>query len=237
MAVHPSEPRLVLWDIDHTLIETRGLGTQLHRQAFEAVIGRTMEHPVEPTGRTELTIIADVLERHGIAPGAERQRQYAAELVRQYETHADELRARGRRLRGVAEVLAALAELPDMVQTVLTGNLRGVAVVKLRAFDLDEHVDLEAGAYGEDDTERAKLVPVAQDRASLRYGVDFDRRNTMIVGDTAGDVRAAHEGGAAIVAVATGHDTEDELRQAGAEVVLPDLADTDRVLAALALRR
>jgi phosphoglycolate phosphatase len=233
MASHPAEHRLVLWDIDHTLIETRGLGTQLYRQTFELVTGRSVEHVVEPTGRTELAIFAETLKRHGIASSAELQRRYTAELVRQYESSIDELRARGRRLSGAIAALAAVAELPGIVQTVLTGNLRGVAMVKLRAFELEGYIDIEAGAYGEDDSERAKLVPIAQERAGARHGTTFTRDNTIIVGDTASDVRAAHDGGAAIVAVATGRDTEEELRTVGAEVVLPNLLDTDRVLAVL----
>ncbi|MFC0532820.1 HAD family hydrolase [Phytohabitans kaempferiae] len=233
MATHPVGRRLVLWDIDHTLIETRGLGTQLYRQAFEVVAGRPLEHVVEPTGRTELAIFAETLERHGIESSANLERQYAAELVRQYESHIDELCSQGRILPGAADVLVALAELPWPVQTVLTGNLRGVAVVKLRAFGLGQHIDFDAGAYGEDDSERARLVPVAQERAGARYGTAFTRDNTVVVGDTANDVRAAHDGGAAIVGVATGRDSADELRDAGAELVVPDLTDLNRILAGL----
>ncbi|GAA4736683.1 HAD family hydrolase [Phytohabitans rumicis] len=233
MAIHPAERRLVLWDIDHTLIETRGMGTQLYREAFETVTGRSIEHVVEPTGRTELAIFSETLERHGITSSTDLEKQYSAELVRQYETHGQQLRSHGRRLPGAAAALAAAAELPALVSTVLTGNLRGVAVVKLRSFGLDGHVDFEAGAYGDDDPERARLVPIAQERAGTRYGTTFTRSNTIIVGDTANDVRAAHAGGGTIVAVATGRDTEEQLRSAGAEVVLPDLTDTDRLMAVL----
>ncbi|MEJ3748263.1 haloacid dehalogenase-like hydrolase [Actinomycetes bacterium KLBMP 9797] len=237
MASHPIERRLVLWDIDHTLIETRGLGRQLYRQAFEAVARRPLAREVDPTGRTELAIFAETLELNGIEANADIQRRYIAELTRQYEANLDELRIRGRILPGATEALAALANLAGPVQTVLTGNLRGVAAVKLRAFGLARYIDLDAGAYGEDDAERSKLVPFAQDRAGRRYGVSFNRDNTIIIGDTVSDVRAAHSGGAAIVAIASGHDNEDELREAGAEIVLPDLTDTDRIIEALDTRK
>src|SRR5207249_8704603 len=140
-------------DIDHTLIETRGVGKQLYIAAFEVVTGRTMEHAIEPTGRIVTAIFAETLERHGIEASDELQRRYAAELAHQYEQHAEELRTRGRALPGAEAALAALAQRPDIVQTVLTGNLRAVARTKLRVFGLDRFIDWEAGAYGEDVSE------------------------------------------------------------------------------------
>jgi phosphoglycolate phosphatase len=224
---------LVLWDIDHTLIETRGVGKQLYIAAFEAITGRHMEHAVDPTGRTETAIFAGTLKRHGIEVSDELQRQYATELARQYEQHAEELRTRGRALPGAGPALAALAEEPGIVQTVLTGNLRAVAQVKLRVFGLDGYIDWKAGAYGEDASERTKLVGVARGNAGKSYGVNFGPSNTVIVGDTAQDVSAAHEGGARVVGVASGRESVDELRSAGAEVVLPDLTDTAQVVEAV----
>src|SRR6266536_3113769 len=148
MATPATERLLVLWDIDHTLIETRGVGKQLYVAAFEAVSGRTMEHAIEPTGRTETAIFAETLERHGIEASDELQRQYAVELARQYEEQAAELRTRGRALPGAEAALAAVAHQPDIVQTVLTGNLRAVACTKLRVFGLDGYIDSEVGSYG-----------------------------------------------------------------------------------------
>jgi phosphoglycolate phosphatase-like HAD superfamily hydrolase len=66
MATRETSPLLVLWDIDHTLIETNGVGTELYRQAFEAIVGRAVEHDVEITGRTEQAIFAEALRLHSI---------------------------------------------------------------------------------------------------------------------------------------------------------------------------
>src|SRR3989442_13575306 len=107
--VGPMIPRLVLWDVDHTLIETRGFGAELYRRAFEEVTGRRMEHRVEVTGRTELAIWADTLRLHAIEPTTELERDYAIALARQYELHADELSRRGRTLPGAGAALDALA--------------------------------------------------------------------------------------------------------------------------------
>ena len=233
MASHPPERRLVLWDVDHTLIETRGVGTLLYRSAFETVTGRSVEHHVEITGRTELAIVAESLRLHGIEASDHVIERYRVELVKQYEENSDELRERGRALPGAVEALAALAKEPGVVQTVLTGNLRAVALVKLRAFGLDQYIDFEAGAFGEDDSKRAQLVAVARQRAGAKYSARFTRLNTVIIGDTANDVIAAHEGGARAVAVASGASAVGQLLEAGAEVVLPDLVDTAQVVEAV----
>jgi phosphoglycolate phosphatase len=224
---------LVLWDIDHTLIETAGVGSELYAAAFEAVTGRSMEYPADPTGRTEPAIFAETLERHGIEATDELHAGYAVELARQYEQHGERLRTRGRALPGAQDALMALAEQPGVVQTVLSGNLRAVAITKLSAYGLDGYLDFDAGAFGEDAAKRPELVAVAQARAGAKYGTSFGPDNTVIVGDTVADVVAAREGGAAIVGVATGRDSAEELRNSGAQAVLSDLADTSGTVAAI----
>jgi phosphoglycolate phosphatase len=89
------------------------------------------------------------------------------------------------------------------------------------------------GAYADDGTDRAALVPIAQQRAAERYGHPFTRDNTVIIGDTTHDVAAAHNGGAAIIAVATGNDSADDLWAAGAERVLTNLARTADITSAV----
>jgi len=101
-------------------------------------------------------------------------------------------------------------------------------------FGLDCYIDFDAGGYGSDDDVRANLVGIAQARASARYGEVFCKRNTILVGDTLRDVRAALNGGARVVAVATGTDSPQALLNAGADIVLPDLRDTRAVTEAVA---
>jgi phosphoglycolate phosphatase-like HAD superfamily hydrolase len=120
-----------------------------------------------------------------------------------------------------------------VVQSVLTGNVRPMAAMKLGALGLDGHLDLEAGAYGESHEVRAELVHVARGNATRRYGADFSGPATVLVGDTPLDVAAALETGARAVAVATGGTTAAALAGSGAHAVLPDLTDTPAVLAAI----
>jgi len=223
---------LVLWDIDHTLIETRGVGGLVYAEAFAKVTGRELEKMPELAGRTEPVIFRGALKVNGVEPGEELYGQFAAEQARGYAAHLDELRARGRALPGAAEALRALSQRDDAIQSVLTGNTRPSAEIKLRAFDLDRYLDFEIGAYGTDDDTRANLVGIARQRAEKAHGVNFDGDATVLIGDTPNDVAAALASGARIIAVATGTDSVTALAEAGADTVLPDLTDTTAVLAA-----
>jgi len=147
--------------------------------------------------------------------------------------NASRLRDRGHELPGARDALAALQGMPGIVQSVLSGNTRPNAYTKLSAFGLHEYLDLEVGGYGSDDDVRANLVGVAQERASAKYGVSFGPATTVLVGDTPRDVRAGLDGGAHVVAVASGSDDMESLRKAGADVVLPDLRDTQAVVRAV----
>jgi phosphoglycolate phosphatase-like HAD superfamily hydrolase len=224
---------LVLWDIDHTLIETGGVGTQIYAKAFAKVTGRPLEKMPEFAGRTEPVIFRDALKVNDAEDSEGLYAQFAAEQAQGYADHLDELRRRGRALPGAAEALQALAQRTDVTQSVLTGNTRPASEVKLQAFGLDEHLDFDIGAYGTDDDIRANLVGIARQRAEKALRRDYEGENTVLIGDTPNDVAAALSSGARIIAVATGKDTAAELAAAGATTVLADLTDTRAVLAAI----
>jgi phosphoglycolate phosphatase len=225
--------RLVLWDIDHTLIDTGGVGRSLYQEAFEQVTGRSMERQAEISGRTEPDIFRDTLDLHGIKPSEESLDRFATALAAGYSARISLLRERGRALPGALSALTALDRVPGVVQSVLTGNFEPVAKTKLAAFGLDGQIDFEVGAYGSDDAIRANLVEVARQRAATKYRVNFDEHTTILVGDTPSDVAAAHDGGAVAIAVASGRSGVQELKSANAEVVLPDLTNTDALIQAI----
>ncbi|MEV6928102.1 haloacid dehalogenase-like hydrolase [Dactylosporangium sp. NPDC051485] len=228
-----SGPRLILWDIDHTLIETRGLGSELYGNAFRTATGIPMTHKADVTGQTEPSILTATLRLHGIAEDEPHLSRYQAALPAEYDRHRDELSRRGRVLPGAQRTLIALAGRPELVQSVLTGNLREVARIKLEVFGLDRYVDLDAGAYGDDDTDRPKLVAIAQRRAAANYGTIFGRDNTVVIGDSSHDINTGLQGGARAVGVASGSESVAQLRDAGAMVAWPDLTDTAAIEAFL----
>ncbi|MFF7456479.1 HAD family hydrolase [Kitasatospora sp. NPDC008115] len=222
---------LLLWDIDGTLIDSDHVCEALYPHAFERLTGRPALHRVTIAGRTELDIMDELFARHGVSgidPGL-----VTAELAAQLHRRAPALRATGRALPGAVEALRALAAREDVAQSVLTGNLRANAELKLGLFGLAAHLDPAAGAYGGDARERAALVPVARRRAAAVYGAGFDAGNTVLIGDTPRDVQAGRVGGARVVAVASGASSAAELRAAGADAVLADLRDTAAVLRAV----
>jgi phosphoglycolate phosphatase-like HAD superfamily hydrolase len=124
-----------------------------------------------------------------------------------------------------------LQRTSGVVQSVLTGNVRPNAFAKLSAFELEPYIDFDVGGYGSDDSVRSNLVAVARERALAKYGIAFDHNTTVLIGDTTRDVRAGLDGGARVIAVASGIDSVEDLRDAGADAALPDLCDTDSLVA------
>jgi phosphoglycolate phosphatase-like HAD superfamily hydrolase len=233
MTAGQHHPWLVLWDIDHTLLETRGLGSELYARAFKTATGVEMKQQADVTGQTEPAIFNATLRLHGIHDEGHYLTRYKEALAEEYEHHQDELRSRGRALPGAENTLAALAAEPALIQSVLSGNLHAVSRTKLNVFELDKFLDLEVGAYGDDDPERPKLVAIAQERAHRKYGRLFRTANTVVVGDSTHDISTGREGGARSIGIASGSDDTNMLRDAGADAVLPDLTDVEAVLAAL----
>ncbi|HEY3732359.1 MAG TPA: haloacid dehalogenase-like hydrolase [Streptosporangiaceae bacterium] len=224
---------LVLWDIDHTLIETGGVGSEVYAAAFHQVTGRPLEHMAELAGRTEPVIFRETLQQHHISDPDTIFNQFAAAQARGYTDRTEELRQRGRALPGAVEALQSLSADHGIVQSVLTGNTRESARIKLRAFGLDTHLDLDIGAYGTDNDERPSLVPIARHRATVVHHARFDGPATILIGDTPNDVTAALSSHARVIAVATGKDSTADLAAAGADTVFADLTDTAALLAAI----
>ncbi|WP_237774014.1 HAD family hydrolase [Actinosynnema sp. ALI-1.44] len=224
---------LVLFDVDHTLIETRGVGREMYERVFPVVTGVSFRELAAVSGRTELDILRETLELHGIAPTNPAVGELAAALVQGYEAARGELAERGRVLPGARETLAMVAANDGIYQGVLTGNLRGVARTKLEVFELDGYLDLEASAYGDDNPRRSELVAIAQRRATERTGVVFGNQRTVLIGDTPKDVEAALTAGVRVIGVASGKSSMDELRTAGATQVLADLAEPADVVRAI----
>lgn len=224
---------LALWDVDGTLIDNGGVSKDTYRGAFELLTGMCAIHTPRTAGSTDLPIMRDLAARHGVTL-AGRAEDIGEALERSLASRKIELAARGCALPGARAALAALAELDGVVQSVLTGNIRPNGFAKLDTFGMaGPPLDWDVGAFGSDDSVRANLVAIAQERAGTKYCTGFTPDNTILIGDTPNDVRAGRDGGARVIAVATGKDDVGTLARAGADAVLPDLADTAAFLSAL----
>ncbi len=223
---------LVLWDVDYTLLSAGGLGNRLYQAVFRELFGRELAAVAPKAGRTDRAILIDTLALAGVTEAQAHVDDFLSALGRRVTAMDGSASAEVCALPGAAAAIAALAAAGAR-QSVLTGNIRPLAALKLAAAGLGEHLDLDVGAYGDVHEVRAELVPVARQAAQAAYGADFEGTATVLIGDTPLDVTAALATGARAVGVATGSFGAADLVAAGAHAVLPDLTEASLVLAAV----
>jgi phosphoglycolate phosphatase len=202
-----------------------------YAEAFPAVTGRPLIKLPQTAGRSESEIFFDALALNAADLNAAGEavhllEPFSAAMAAALEARSDDLVREGQLMPGAAEALAAVAKLDGTVPTVLTGSSKLSAMLKLRAFGLDGFVDFEIGGYGSEAYPKGTLIRVARERASGKHKVTFGEDVTVYVADSPRDVDAARIGGARSLAVASGRASAAELREAGADAVLPDLTDT-----------
>jgi phosphoglycolate phosphatase-like HAD superfamily hydrolase len=231
--------RLVVWNIDLTLLDVGRISRDAYADAFRRVTGRPLAALPQLVGRSDTEIFFESLYLNDVPTGtdeaadAELLSRYCWELEAAFTLRQDEMLQHGRLLSGAGAAVTAVAGLPGVVQTVLTGTIKPNAVTKLRGFGLDRFFDLEIGGYGSDAYPRGSLLLLVRGDAGHKYGRALTGDQTVYIADSVRDVEAAATGGARCIAVATGRSMPAELSEAGADVVLPDLRDTKQVLAAI----
>jgi phosphoglycolate phosphatase-like HAD superfamily hydrolase len=225
--------RLVLFDIDGTLLTTDGAAADALRRAMREVFGTS-----GPTsgysfaGRTDPQITHDLMRMAGVEGG--RVETGLEEVWRRDLADLEE-RLRDRRFApfpGVVELVERLDRSPDAVLGLLTGNLRDGARLKLRAAGLDFD-RFAVGAFGSDHADRSELPALAVARAEERFSHRFSGKAVVIIGDTPLDVACGEHLGVRTLAVATGSYGVEALRATGADHVFPSLADVDAVWRAI----
>lgn len=224
----------MLWDIDGTLVHAGGLGAEVFDRAIEATLGSRPPDRVQMSGKTDPQIVGEYLEMMGIEEHDALLVPVLDALERELAAAEHEIRAQGRVLPGVPEVISALAGTDGVLQSVLTGNIAPNAARKLAIFGLDRLLDLEVGAFGSDHADRRELVPVALRRVRSGRGRSFVPSRVWVVGDSANDLACARAGGVRCLLVATGRSSREQLAALGPDAVLDDLADADEVLEILA---
>jgi phosphoglycolate phosphatase-like HAD superfamily hydrolase len=226
--------KLILFDIDGTLVLTGGAGMRAMASAFETVFSLPDTFgKLNFAGRTDAWIIAQLAADH-------THRSDPATLQRFHDVYVDhlarEIHQPGPRkgvLPGVRPLLDALSERDDAYLALLTGNFARGAQIKLEYFDLWRY--FRCGAFGDDTHDRNGLLATAIAEAAACGGRRFAPHETVVVGDTPLDVAVARAGGARSVAVATGGYDVNALRASGADAVLEDLSDVDAVVEALGM--
>ncbi|HEX2064764.1 MAG TPA: HAD family hydrolase, partial [Acidimicrobiales bacterium] len=187
--------RLVLWDVDGTLVHTRGIGAAAFDRALEQVIGAAPASRIHLSGKTDPQIALEYLRFMAVDDPEGRLPDVVAALEAHIATVGSALAEKGSTHPGVPELLARLAAEDGVHQTLLTGNTMANALVKVSAFHLQDWVDVETGAYGSDNADRTMLVPIAWERARRLRGVEVGPDDTWVVGDTANDLACARAAG------------------------------------------
>ncbi len=225
--------KLVLFDIDGTLITSRGAGRRAMRVALERVFGTAGGiDQYDLRGRTDTRIVHDVMGAEGWEPA-----QVTERLDDFFEAYLGGLAAEigdGQgvaTLPGVAAVVERLAGSSDVVLGLVTGNIEEGARIKLHPTGLWPR--FQVGAYGSDHMDRRRLPSLAARRAHALLGREFPPADVVVIGDTPHDVDCARACGAVAVAVATGQYPREALLADRPDHFFEDLSDTERVLRAL----
>ena len=224
--------KLVLFDIDGTVVNSNGAGVRSMLEAMEAVFGREADSDgYSMSGKTDAQIAVELMGKAGIG------REEVFENLDRVWAHyikglAGELEDRAPTVcPGVPELLNRLSRHPEVLLGLLTGNVERGAWLKLKKAGVARYFRL--GAFGDRVPDRRLLPDVARSKAEALVGRRFPGMDTVIVGDTPNDVVCARSADAVAVAVATGTFPERVLAQEDPDYLFGTLEDTDAALEAM----
>ena len=219
---------LLLFDIDGTLLQSNGVGRRAVESSLEARLGHPVDTSSVPfSGKTDPQIFREILTSREIVPDAPEDLEEAVrEACDAYMARMHELwdEAQVDALPGAVDLVRQLHE-SGAALGLLTGNLEPMAALKVERIGLGP--EFPFGAYGSDSEHRNELPLVALKRARALGAVDLQPEMLVLIGDTPLDIKAAQSVGAKSVGVATGRFSAEELREAGATVVLETLEAFD----------
>ena len=221
--------KLLLFDIDGTLLQTHGTGRQTVAQALTQVCGRSLSFDtVTFSGRTDPQILAEILTVNGFS--AMETRQLLPKILDTYAQAALSVLPESRVtvMPGVEILLERLSARSDVQLALLTGNLEPTAYAKLKTAHLAHYFPF--GAFGSDHADRYELPAIARERALCHTGHDFSGKDIVIIGDTEHDIRCGATLGVCAVGVCTGRYSRDDLVPHAPDYLLDDLSDTERFI-------
>ncbi len=213
--------KLVLFDIDGTLIHTGGAGMKAFATAFKTEFGiRDGSENLKFAGRTDVSLVREFFQHNLIDPSKENFSRFFTAYIRLLETEVRE--SEGGIFPGVHQWIAELRQLPEPPSIgLLTGNLRRGAEIKLRHYDLWH--EFPFGGFADDHEERDCIAAVAKQRGEQALTRTLSGAEVVVIGDTPLDVRCARAIKAKVVAVATGGHTLSELEHHHPDWAVSDL--------------
>jgi phosphoglycolate phosphatase-like HAD superfamily hydrolase len=215
--------RLVLFDIDGTLVHTGGAGVKAFAKVFQVEFN-AHDHleKLKFAGRTDTSLVREFFSYHDIEPTKENFERFFERYVfwLDYILHHSKTEA----CPGIWEFIAALRELPQPpVIGLLTGNIQLGAEIKLRHFDLWK--EFETGAFADDNENRDLIAVAARERGRRILGKDLRDDEILVIGDTPFDIRCGRAINAKVLAVATGGATLEELKKHSPDWAVKDLRE------------
>jgi phosphoglycolate phosphatase len=222
--------RLLLFDIDGTLVNTLGAGTD----ALKIIIADRWRKQddlssIEIAGKTDANIVADILKKYDVDPTAANVEtfldEYVSHLARLLPTLS------GRILPGIAEILSRMKSNPNRVLALLTGNIKRGAQLKLQRYGLWDY--FEFGAFADDHHDRNQLGAFARTRAQEKHGHEFDAAQVDVIGDTGHDINCGKAFGGRTIAVATGTWSRAKLSALNPDFLFDDLGNVNEVIRTL----
>ena len=214
--------KLILWDIDGTLIVSGRAGIFALAKAFQKMYGHEPDFSrLDVSGRTDKWIARLVLEQQGVPASPENIHAYLEAYLDclQHELHSRP----GRVLPGIVDLLEKFRTDPTIAQGLLTGNLERGARIKLEHYKVWHYFAF--GAFGDDSPIRNELGPHAIKRASANHAVEFAPENIFVIGDTPHDIECGKAIGAKTIGVATGNFSVATLQQHQPTAVFADFSD------------
>jgi phosphoglycolate phosphatase len=219
--------RLLLFDIDGTLIHSGGAGVHALKLAFTERFGIADDlHDIEIAGMTDSGIVVSILKKHQIPVTNENVSAFLDSYVHFLSIELP--RREGKLLPGVLELLKRLKLRPQLVLALLTGNVSRGAQLKLEHYGVWHF--FEFGAFADDHQDRNRLGRFARARALEKHGREFSATEIDVIGDTPRDIACGKAFGARTVAVATGTWTREQLAEHQPDFLIDDLSDVDRVI-------
>jgi len=216
--------KLLLFDIDMTLIDTAGAGRRAMIQAFEDLFScRNGIESAQFAGRTDTIILQDALNHHGMELSVDIQRRFQTAYFSFLQAELLKPNSSQKVLPGIVQILDILRDHASLKIGLLTGNWREGARIKLEHFDLYRYFDI--GAFADDSGIRSDLPFFAAQRFAEKIGMPIPPHDVYIIGDTPHDVACARPYGARSVAVATGLFSTEQLHASNPDFLFPDLSD------------
>ena len=223
----PLSKRLLLFDIDGTLIHSGGAGVEALKRALKERFEIEDDlHDIDFAGMTDSGIVTNILNKHGIPATAENIAAFLDSYVHFLPSELP--RRKGNLLPGVLELLQKLKTREHVVLALLTGNVSRGAQLKLGHYGVWHF--FEFGAFADDHHDRNQLGPFARSRAKEKHGREFTADEIDVIGDTPRDIACGRALGARTIAVATGSWTREKLAEHHPDILIDDFSEVDRLI-------